>query len=373
MKEKKEKAMGKGEVRGEIPTAAAVAEDLSTAALAHPTDSYPTVVKAVAFARVGWIGNPSDGYYGKTIAFTISNFQAEVIVSESDQLEIVPNPRDQAVFRGVEELVQNVRRFGYYGGIRLLKAAIKRFWDYCREHEIELPKRNFRMLYRSNIPEQVGLAGSSAIITACWRALMRFYGVSVPKPLQPNWILSVETEELGIPAGLQDRVVQVYQGAVYMDFRKDYMESHGHGIYEPLDPSVFPPMYLAYREEASEGTEIPHSDLKSRYLRKDPQVLEAIAFWIELTDRMREALEKRDWELVGHLLNQNFDKRREILRIHPAHEEMIELARSVGASAKFTGSGGAIVGTYQDEAQLERLREVFQQKGIRVVVPQIAV
>ena len=30
----------------------------------------------------------------------------------------------------------------------------------------------------------------------------------------------LETEELGIAAGLQDRVVQTYEGLVYMDFAK---------------------------------------------------------------------------------------------------------------------------------------------------------
>ena len=36
---------------------------------------------------------------------------------------------------------------------------------------------------------------------------------------------------------------------------------------------------------------------------------------------------------------------------------MVEAARSAGASAKFTGSGGAIVGTYEDEAMFAALQE----------------
>ena len=36
--------------------------------------------------RVGLIGNPSDGFYGKTISFTINNFWAEVTVTESSRL-----------------------------------------------------------------------------------------------------------------------------------------------------------------------------------------------------------------------------------------------------------------------------------------------
>lgn len=45
---------------------------------------------------------------------------------------------------------------------------------------------------------------------------------------RPNLVLSAE-EELGITAGLQDRVVQVYGGVVYMDFDRDHMQEHGYG------------------------------------------------------------------------------------------------------------------------------------------------
>lgn len=43
----------------------------------------------------------------------------------------------------------------------------------------------------------------------------------------------METRELGINAGLQDRVIQAYGGLVYMDFSKENM-TRGHGQYEPL-------------------------------------------------------------------------------------------------------------------------------------------
>ena len=36
--------------------------------------------------RVGLMGNPSDGFHGKTISLTIANFWAEVTIKESDKL-----------------------------------------------------------------------------------------------------------------------------------------------------------------------------------------------------------------------------------------------------------------------------------------------
>ena len=56
------------------------------------------------------------------------------------------------------------------------------------------------------------------MIVATLRCLMDFYGVNIERDIQPSLALAVETEELGIAAGLQDRVIQVYEGLVYMDF-----------------------------------------------------------------------------------------------------------------------------------------------------------
>ncbi|MDP6491177.1 MAG: GHMP kinase, partial [Kiritimatiellia bacterium] len=119
------------------------------------------IIRRKAYPRGGLVGNPSDGYFGKTIAFSFRNFHADVVLYESPEIEILPNTRDHSVFTSMEQLAEDVGLFGYYGGVRLLKATIKRFYDYCRETGIELPVRNFTIRYDSNIPHLVGLAGSS--------------------------------------------------------------------------------------------------------------------------------------------------------------------------------------------------------------------
>lgn len=327
------------------------------------------IIRTHAFARAGLVGNPSDGYFGKTISFVIRNFRAEVVLYETPELEILPNTRDQSVFRSIDALAEDVLKFGYYGGIRLLKATVKRFHDYCAEQGIALHERNFTLRYHTDIPSQVGMAGSSAIITACLRALMAFYGVSIPRPVQPNLILSVETRELGIPAGLQDRVIQVYEGLVYMDFNRELMDRQGYGHYESLDPALLPPLYVAYRADLAEGTEVFHNDIRGRFNRGEPAVVEAMQFWAELSDQVRDCLLRRDWKPIPALLNANFDKRRELYAISEGNLRMVEVARACGASAKFTGSGGAIVGTYPDEAAFARLEAELGAIGVKVVKP----
>lgn len=58
--------------------------------------------------------------------------------------------------------------------------------------------------------------------------------------------LHVETKELGITAGLQDRVVQVLEGCIEMHFDKDRVEKAGNGEYISVDVSLLPPLFLAY-------------------------------------------------------------------------------------------------------------------------------
>ena len=48
------------------------------------------IITTKAYPRAALIGNPSDGYFGKTIAFTFSNFSATVVLYESPELVIEP-------------------------------------------------------------------------------------------------------------------------------------------------------------------------------------------------------------------------------------------------------------------------------------------
>ena len=330
------------------------------------------IIHTIAYPRAGLIGNPSDGYFGKTIAFAFRNFSAQIELWESPELELLPSRRDHSVFKSLGSLHSDVKLHGYYGGFRLLKAAAKAFYDYCQGRGIALGEKNFTMRYKSDIPNRVGLAGSSALITACIRGLMGFYGVTISRHSLANLVLSVENHELGIPAGLQDRVAQSYQGLVFMDFDRKLIEGRGYGNYEMLDPAKLPPVYIAYREDLSEGTEVYHNDLRARWQRGEPEVIEAIAFWAGLTVTFREALEAGDRAAMHRVMNANFDKRASLYDVGDGNRAMVAAARGTGASAKFAGSGGAIVGIYDDESMFAQLEKVFTPMGIRVIKPDLA-
>src|SRR5262249_44165655 len=107
------------------------------------------IITAHAHARAGLVGNPSDGYFGKTISCIIRNFRATVRLWESPHFEILPTFGDLGRFPGVKEFLRDVKLHGYYGGMRLIKAAVKKFHDYLRQSSIELPERNFTIEFET--------------------------------------------------------------------------------------------------------------------------------------------------------------------------------------------------------------------------------
>lgn len=330
------------------------------------------ICEATAYARAGLIGNPSDGYFGKTISFVVRNFAAKVTMYESPDLEIVPSFQDRFKYASMRDLREDVKAQGYYGGIRLMKATIRKFLDYCEEHNIPLRDHNFSIRYRSTIPIRVGLAGSSALVTATLRALMEFYDVQIPKPIQPNLILSVETGELGIAAGLQDRVIQTYEGCVFMDFDHELMESKGHGIYEEIEPQLLPPLFIAYRKDLAEGSEVFHNNIRERWLEGDPVVVDAMRQFAAFAQEARDLIRAGRGDEIGPWLDKNFDLRRSLYKLDPRNVEMVTLAREQGAHCKFAGSGGAVVGTYEDEAMYKRLERVYNEHNTLILKPDIA-
>jgi glucuronokinase len=333
------------------------------------------IVRHRGYARAGLIGNPSDGYHGKTISVLLRNHYAEVILYEWEDLELILSQEDRSRFGSIYELQRDVTLHGYYGGVRLVKATIKTFVEYCQRAGVKLHDRNFSVRYETNIPRQVGMAGSSAIIVATLRTLMEFYEVQIPLHIQPSLVLSVEMGELGITAGLQDRVIQIYGGMVYMDFCLATMQSEAgyvYGLYESLDPSLLPPLYVAYSDEQGEPTEATHRPLRLRYEQGDRDVLAAMDKFARLAEDAKTALLARDPDQLSFLMDENFDTRLSICAVQPAHRRMVETARSVGASGKFAGSGGAIIGVYQDEAMYAELKRALEGIGCVVFKPKIA-
>ncbi len=328
-------------------------------------------IEAQAYARAGLLGNPSDGYFGKAIAITIKNFSARVWIEESRDVKICGAEEDLEVYRSRTDLLEKIHLYGYHGGRPLLKAAIKVFLDFCHSQNLPLKDKNFVVWYESTIPRQVGLGGSSAIIVATLRALMNFYEVSIPLEVQPSLALRAEREELGITAGFMDRVVQVYEGCVYMDLDRHSIEERGYGLYERLNWRLLPPLYLAYKPNLSKVSGHALDSIRQAFEKKDPSTLTVISRLAEIAAEGRKSFLSGDFSRWPSLMDENFNLRAQIMSISQGNWELVQMARRCGASAKFAGSGGSIIGIYQGQETYERLERELGRLNAIVVKPVI--
>ena len=353
------------------------------------------------YARIGLMGNPSDGFNGKTLSFLISNFSAEIKLvpnTISNKIQLVPNLiSDRYEYDNLESLLLHTKINGYYGGLRLIQATMKVFTHICLIAgltDIINNNKGYTIEYNTTIPRMVGLSGSSAIIIATFKALMKFYNLTLEEmkiafEQFPQLILDIEKQELDIAAGLQDRVIQTYGGLVHMDFSNtsklpsnDYSNADAAiGKYTSLDPKLLPVLYLAYNTQFGGDSGKVHSTVKERWLNKDPQLIEGMMQLGKYADDAVDSLINNDSERLASLMEMNFAMRRKLYGdsvVGLKNIAMIDLAKSFGLSAKFTGSGGALICIrkssklpFDNKEEIE-IRSKFQENGfefIKVSIP----
>jgi glucuronokinase len=288
-----------------------------------------------AFARVALAGNPSDGYGGRTLAVVVRDFRASAtaVTTDADSFHS-PGP----------------------GGEELMRATLARFRDRLGADDA------IALACETNVPREVGLGGSSAIVIACARALCKLHGAAIPSDELARLALAVEAEDLGIAAGLQDRLVQTRETLVVMDFGAD-------GAHEELDPGLLPPLFVAWHPDAAAPSGVAHGELRERHARGDSAVTAAMDRLAGHAADARQALLDQDHGGFARCVNASFDERLRIMAVDPLTAAMVDAARAAGASANSAGSGGAIVGTLEDEETWARLQDALKRLGASSVRP----
>jgi len=325
------------------------------------------MIKKTTYARAGLAGNPSDGFHGKTISACIRNFSAEVTLVEDSLIVIERNPAmDPLSFSTTEEMINHSEIYGYYGMIRLLHATCSLFFKTCpvRPHV----GHGFRITYKSDIPRQVGLGGSSAVVVALLKALIEFTGTEAMFPPEDIATMAweVENKELGITAGLQDRVIQAHGGLLYMDFEKEYMLAHGHGKYERLDASCLPPAFISYTHQPRKFSGQMHNPIRFAYVNGESTAIRCMWEFARYARQGRVSLAERDYTAFGNWMRMNWDLRRNLYGDELLGEDnlkMVEIASKHNCPAKLPGSGGAVIGLYRTEEQFSALCDDYNEAG----------
>ncbi|TMA47610.1 MAG: hypothetical protein E6J81_07870 [Deltaproteobacteria bacterium] len=301
------------------------------------------------------------------LAFTFRNFSARVVVERAERVElgsgVSADTLGDAVAAGVA---------GRHGGGALLAVALKKLTDHS-PRLLELPATDPRLGCRvtvtTDIPREVGLAGSSAIVVAALRALARWFGVEVDAATVAELALLAERDELGITAGPMDRVVQAHEGLLYIDCRRPRSARSCLS----LDAELLPPLFVAWDVALGAPSGTLHDPVRARWEHGDAAVRAAIEELATLADQGLEALRGRDIPGLQRLVDRNFDVRASIWNLTARDHELVAVGRRRGAAVKFCGSGGSVLGVMRDDAEYPALETAYRDAGCSILRPEIAV
>jgi glucuronokinase len=310
-------------------------------------------IVSTALPRAGLLGNPSDLYGGRGIGFTFEDFSAEVELRPS-------NLPDRGDIIGIETgglLFSSIARSPEVPILQATREILPELGV------TEAQQGEFLLSLRCDIPQLLGLSGSSAIIVAALRAICSGLSIPVEDARVAELALRVETEIMGIAAGPMDRMIQSYGGLIAMDFES--------GEVEPLDSGLLPPIAILMDGNPGEDSGLVHAPVRERWEAGDPEVRAVMAEFRPLVERGLAALKAGDTATLIECVNRNFDLRAQVFPIAQRDRKIIEIARLFGAGSKFCGSGGAILAVHEDPGVLDELCLRVIGEGFQGIRPQI--
>ncbi|MCR9246857.1 MAG: sugar phosphate nucleotidyltransferase [bacterium] len=299
-----------------------------------------TSLTAVAQARIGLLGNPSDIYAGRGLGFSVAELGVTVTLTANSESSL-PN--------------------------ELFGAGWQLFADDLRASGGEPESRPFVLTFTSSVPFQGGLSGSSALLVAALRAWSRWFDLPLSNGRIAELAWRAENEVLGIRAGPLDRLVQAHDGLLAMDFSRPFEPD----AIERLDPTLLPPLLLAWHGVPGQNSGDVHAPVYERWQAGDAAVTEVMTALADNAMKGKDALFAGDRATFIACVDRNFELRASIFPIANADRELIALGRDLGAGAKFPGSGGAVLFACRDETHREAIEAACRDRGHETLRPTV--
>lgn len=317
------------------------------------------MIRASAPGRAGIIGNPTDMYGGCVLSCSIAE-RAYCYLFPSDEPYIrVGN--DILALGDEEDLALDGNRFD------LAKAVLQAF-------EINPVMEKFALSIYTDIPEQAGLAGSTAMLTSIVGCVIEYLGLDLTRYELAERIRGIEADIMSITCGYQDHYMTVFGGLNFMDFTgKEHMRGPVHEPFatvEPLSDIITElPMLLAHTGVKRFSGSV-HKSLRERWIDGEQKVIEGYRRIAELGRLGKKALITHDWQTLGELMNENHAIQRDLGGSSECNEHLIEAALAHGAlGAKLAGAGHGgtiIVLTEEPETITQALLDIGAD---RILVP----
>jgi D-glycero-alpha-D-manno-heptose-7-phosphate kinase len=198
---------------------------------------------------------------------------------------------------------------------------------------------NATITTRGESPAGAGIAGSSALAIALCGALARWTGASEHPDDLMQVAMNIECQTIHVPTGVQDYRPAMYGGIAAIELRADTIARVGLDV---APHALEKRLVLAYTG-APRNSGTNNWDITKRHIDGDASVFDALERIRDTAVVMRGALQREDWDEVGHQIAAEWINRKRLAPgvTTPAIEDLIAGAQKAGATAaKVCGAGG---------------------------------
>ena len=289
-------------------------------------------------ARVGLVGNPSDGYGGAVLGTVVPGLGATVTAEPAEGVQFGDGER-RIISAALQTLVDHVARTT--GG---------------RE-------RGVRLTWTTNIPRSVGLAGSSALAVGVIDATAALWNIPLDPRVVAALALSAERDVLGIAAGWQDRIIQSFGCSLLVDAAvMEVVDDWSVPTVTTLTPTTDErsmSLLLGWNEATATTSEEYHGALRtsSTSLAAPMQVLAGLA------REAARAFGAGDVDGVARAVDDGWTLRQSCAPLRADHADLVEMVRASGLAATTPGSGGAVVAVCADGDSVSRAIDSLVDAG----------
>jgi glucuronokinase len=326
--------------------------------------SAPAAVVRDVAARVGLVGNPSDGYGGAVLATTVPGLSATVTATVADHVSF-SGPGATTGWASAQAWWDHACDTGHGDDQRIISASLWVLVEHLHQHRGRLVNEGgVELEWSTGIPRSVGLAGSSALAVGVIDAAARAWGIDLDRRVVAGLALMAERDVLGIAAGWQDRIVQSFGCTVLVDASRLEVVD---GVRVPLvsvmsSPTVEPmPLLVAWSDDAASPSDDYHAPLRLTGTALVPPMADLA----DLARRATAALEAGDLAGVAAAMDAGWLIRQRCAPLRPDHADLVELVRAEGLAATTPGSGGSVVAVCMNEVAAERAVAAVERAGCR--------
>jgi len=212
-----------------------------------------------------------------------------------------------------------------------------------------------------------GLGGSSALNVGLNVLCNHYFQRGIPDEGIIELAKNLEAQLMGIPTGTQDYYPALYGGIEILHYTPE-------GIFReevPIDAQKLQDRILLVYSHKPQYHGINNWDVYKGCIEGNHTLMEKLQHISNISLRMADALRKEEYDVIGHLLGEEWQKRRGIGKniSTPQIEELIIAGRQNGAiSAKVCGAGGGgCVIFYCNEGKKDDVAEAIVKNGGKIL------